>query len=92
LNPSEAEGLRLLFEELRDSDGWAVGAAEVVLQQAKPLVEKIRSLLKNGKPEDAQKTVAEFEEALRPQLKRIQAAIEEMLKLENQFIEQKRLT
>jgi chemotaxis protein histidine kinase CheA len=90
--PDEAESLRLLFEELCDSDGWAVQAAEVVLQQAKPLVEKIRGLLQKGKLGDAQKTVAEFEEDLRPQLKKIQAAIEEMFKLENQFIEQKRLT
>jgi hypothetical protein len=61
-------------------------------EQAKPLVAKIRGLLQNNKLGYAQKTVAEFEEALRPQLKKIQAAVEKMLKLENQFINQKRLT
>jgi hypothetical protein len=92
LGVDEKKELRLLFKELRDSDGWAVNAAEKLLENAKPLARDIRELLEKGDEAAAQQRVAVFTTDLRPTLEKLSTTMVMMLDLESQFIHKQRLT
>lgn len=60
LKPKENAALEKLFDDLRDSDGWAVDALERLVIDAKPVAGEIRGLLESGDKVGARKRVVTF--------------------------------
>ncbi len=92
LDPTEQDQLRELFNNLRSSDGWAVGAMERLLEDAKPMVDNISALLKDGKESEAQGAVKAFMQDYQPTIDKLSETMSFMLDQEVKFIRQGRLT
>jgi hypothetical protein len=86
LDPGEADGMRVLFNTLRDSDGWAIDGMENLLFEAKPLTADIRKALDEGDRAAARKRAQEFNRTLEPALQKLSETVTYMLKLEMKFI------
>jgi hypothetical protein len=92
LDRGTQDQLQTLFNELRNSDGWAVDAMERVVNDAKPVAQKIRVLFDEKKEAEAHATVRAFSQGFRPQLEKLSEAMSFMLSLEAEFIRKGRLT
>jgi hypothetical protein len=92
LKPHEADGIARLFNDLRNSDGWAIDALERILQEAKPLATEIRTLLASGDQPMARKRITAFTHEMRPAIEKLSAVIAFMLQVEAEFVRQQRLT
>lgn len=92
LSPTEQVQLQELFNNLRDSDGWAIGAMEHLIQNAKPVVQEIRGLFENGKESEAHGKVQAFLQEFRPTIDKLSETVSFMLQQEVQFIRQGCLT
>jgi hypothetical protein len=92
VKPDEDVELRKLFDELRNSDGWAVDACERLLLDAKPLAREIRQLLDAGNEDQARQRVLEFTATCRHTLDKLSATMVSMLELEATFLRTHRVT
>jgi hypothetical protein len=92
IDPVEQAKLHGLFEDLRDSDGWAVDAMECLLVDANPMVPIISKLVESGEGLEAQEEVERFLQAFQPTLDKLSETMTIMLSLETEFIRRKRLT
>lgn len=91
LKPEQDKRLKVLFSDLRNSDGWAVGALENILRDAKPVAKEVRELLDARKMAQARKKANKFVDDYRPVLEKISKVVVFMLDLEVTFIEKQRV-
>jgi hypothetical protein len=92
LKPEEDEQLRFLFNDLRDSDGWAVDALERILSDAQPLAKEVRQLMEARKMAQARQKVTEFVDEYRPVLSKVSEIVVFMLDLEVTFLKTQKVS
>lgn len=85
--PDETRALELLFEELRNADGWVYKLADGLVENAEKLAPEMRAGLVNKDLGAAQQKVAEFNVAVHPTLKKIGESVARLNELQNQFID-----
>jgi hypothetical protein len=92
LDPQEQQQVHTLFNDLRDSDGWAIAAMEGVLNDAKPLSKRIRVLFEEKKKTEAHQLARDLVTKFRPTIDKLSETIAFMLNLEAEFIQRRGLT
>jgi hypothetical protein len=92
LETATQDQLRLLFNDLRDSDGWAVDAMERFLNAIKPIAPGIRRLLETHQTAAARKEIEAAVGTFRPRLEALSETMAFMIGLEGEFMRRGRLT
>jgi hypothetical protein len=92
LRSSDADDIRLIFNDLADVDSRFLFAADELVQTTGVLAARMQEHLDGKRPGKARAEAQRFSATLRPVLQRLNASLQHMYKLQSQFITKAQVT